>query len=406
MLPYQKTLKTLGLAGGVALMASLAESAAWAQASDLVCTECVQAGDLAANAVNNSKIANGSINAAKLAANAVTVAKIANNSITSAKLTTAAVTAAKIGPNAVNSFKIANAAVTAPKIAPGAVNATKIANSAVSFEKLAADVLLEHLLFVSANGSAANNCNDLRDTLAEAGGLATPDQKVVVRLDSGIFDCQTQGITVPSDVTLEGAGPETFGVNGKAVTRIEGEVEGALVTLEQATVLRGLEIENDLPSGPRDAVGVEALGGAVLEDLFVSASSNDGDAFGITFFGSCGFGCLPRSATDVLATASSINGNLAYAIHVDGATSAELEGVETFAGSLTPVAMGVRVTGGASVKVTHSELRGGDMDAFVEAGSNLTVLYSQLDTASLDVKCTYVTDLSSNPAAGGAAACP
>ena len=406
MFTPKRPLKALTLAGSTALLAVLAAGGAWAQANDLVCNECVQAVDLAPNAVNNSKIANGSVNAAKLAANAVTVAKIANNSITTPKLTTASVTRQKIAPNAINSLKIANAAVTAPKIAPGAVNGTKIADKAVSFDKLAADVLLEHLLFVSADGSAANNCDDLRDALAEAGSVSTPDQKVVVRLDSGIFNCQTNGITVPSDVTLEGGGREAFGVSGKGVTRIEGEVEGALVTLEQSTVLRGLEIDNNLPSGPRDAVGVAALGGAVLKDLFVTASSNDGNAFGVTFIGSCGFGCLPRSATDVLATASSINGSVSYAFHVDGATSATLERVETFAGSLTPIAMGVRVTGGANVKVTHSELRGGDMDAFVEAGSNLQILYSQLDTASLDAKCTYVADLSNDPAAGGASACP
>ena len=107
--------RKLPLAGAVLLFSAFVTSQAWSQAGDLVCNECVQAGDLAPNAVNNSKIANSAVNAAKLAANAVTVAKIANNAVSTAKLTTASVTRPKIAPNAINATKIANAAVTAAK---------------------------------------------------------------------------------------------------------------------------------------------------------------------------------------------------------------------------------------------------------------------------------------------------
>ena len=68
MLTFNHTFRNLALAGTTALLTGLAGGAAWAQATDLVCVECVQATDIAPNAVNNSKIGNGAVNAPKLAA--------------------------------------------------------------------------------------------------------------------------------------------------------------------------------------------------------------------------------------------------------------------------------------------------------------------------------------------------
>lgn len=55
-------------------------------ATDVACTGCVGTGDIANNAVNSTKIADGSIKSSDLGTNAVTATKIKNSSITFNKL--------------------------------------------------------------------------------------------------------------------------------------------------------------------------------------------------------------------------------------------------------------------------------------------------------------------------------
>ena len=130
----------------------LGSTAAFGQAaSDVQCTKCVDAGDIAKGAIDKkrlakgavirSKIAKGAVNAARLADGAVTEAKIRDGAVTGAKIRGGAVTAGKIAPLAVTGDKIAPQGVTAPKLAPGAATSDKIADGAVTGLKLEDDAV-------------------------------------------------------------------------------------------------------------------------------------------------------------------------------------------------------------------------------------------------------------------------
>ena len=243
-----KNISRSSLAGGVALVLGLltldAEVAA-AQATDLVCSQCVGTSDiangavtnakLAPNAVSNSKIANGSVTAAKLAANAVSNAKLANAAASTGKLTTAAVTTPKLAPNAVKTTKIANAAVTAAKIAPGAVNQFKIADGVVTLDKLNR----KNLILVEAAGpTAADNCSALMTALA---GITdnSASNRYLVQLGPGTYDCGATRLMMKEFVDLAGSGMMT--------TKIVGQKDDfffGIVALTDNMELRDVSVEN------------------------------------------------------------------------------------------------------------------------------------------------------------------
>ena len=78
-----------------------------AQASNVNCSRCVDAGDIAPEAVTTGKIANRAVTSKKIESGAVTNGKIANR----------AVTTKKINPEAVTTGKIQDGAVTVDKVA-------------------------------------------------------------------------------------------------------------------------------------------------------------------------------------------------------------------------------------------------------------------------------------------------
>ena len=86
---------------------------------------------IAANAINSSKIVDGSIVAGDLASNAVTTAKITDLNVTTAKLAADAVTSAKLADDAVVTANIVDGNVTTAKLAADAVTAAKLADEAV-----------------------------------------------------------------------------------------------------------------------------------------------------------------------------------------------------------------------------------------------------------------------------------
>ena len=289
---------TIGRASGpfalAILLPVLTATQAQAQATDLVCSECVQASDLAPNAVNNAKIGNGAVNAAKLASNAVTVAKIANNSIAAAKLTSAAVTFAKIGPNAVRTSKIPNAAVTAAKIAPGAVNVTKLADGAITAAKLAPDALFQNTLVVNAAGpSDADNCQALLDTLA---GITdnSASNSYLIQLSPGTYDCGTARIQMKDFVSLAGAGPAATEITGSYsdTDLATGQIEAA-----SNSELRGLALNMDFACSA-DNFLIGLAGNSVSDfraaDLEISIETS--------FAGCITFGASLISSSAVLTT--------------------------------------------------------------------------------------------------------
>ena len=233
----------IGLSG-----AALQEASA--QATNLVCTRCVQTSDIATgavtnsrlgtNAVTNARIANGAVTAAKMPAGSVNNAKVANNAVNTSKLTTAAVTEAKLANNAVNGAKIANASVITAKLADGAVNSVKLADGAVSAAKLgdgavaAAKLGLINTTYIEDSGDAVANCTALLDALS---GLTGPAALV---LGPGTFDCGANRVVLTNGISLIGA--------GRGLTKIVGAVggdEGVVQLMESETEVRNLAVTND-----------------------------------------------------------------------------------------------------------------------------------------------------------------
>ncbi|MEC8307277.1 MAG: hypothetical protein VXZ72_05485 [Chlamydiota bacterium] len=115
---------------------------------------------IATNAINSSKIVDGSIVAGDLASNSVTTAKITDLNVTTAKLAADAVTAAKLADDAVvtdnivagnvTTAKLADDAVTAAKLADDAVVTANITNGNVTTAKLADDAVTAAKLAASA----------------------------------------------------------------------------------------------------------------------------------------------------------------------------------------------------------------------------------------------------------------
>ena len=255
----------------------LTSTPVWAQATDVVCDECVGSSDLAPNAVSNSKIGNGAVNAAKLGANAVTVAKIANNSITTSKLTTAAVTAAKLGPNSVNAAKIANAAVTSAKLAPDAVNQLKIAPGAVVGDKIAdgavsaAKLGIANTVFVEDSGDNVLNCTNLMDALAAA---TAPDAVV---LGPAVFGCGTNLVSVPAGVSLIGT--------SRSATTISGIRSGEQVELMPGSILRSLRVLNNAPAIDSPTAVLANGPGTIIDDVTARAPNGTKFSYGVSTVG-------------------------------------------------------------------------------------------------------------------------
>ena len=404
--------KPLLMAGGIAVIALLASEKAQAQASDLDCTACVQPSDLAPNAVNNSKIADGAVTAAKLAANAVTVAKIANGAVTTPKLATASVTAPKIGPNAVQTDKIANAAVTAPKIAPGAVTGEKLADKAVNYEKLGRDVLPEHTLVVSADGSPATNCARLRDAMTEAFALTGGTERIVVFADAGTFDCGEIGFFVPALVTLRGAGQqETFIVGEHPLGSSPGI---ALVNLSPDAVLEHVNVKNVGQDGESVIVAVAGVGGFrppwAIRHATITAEHTTHNAIAILMnVIDCSSVCPPIQILDVTAAASTFTGQNSIGLSVtrqSGTVGVEVRNskITSLGGDVDDVAIDFSndvdaeiyssVVAGSTYSIRHEGLTGSAL-----------VAYSRVNGEVRHADCAFLTDFNAVPYAS-ASTCP
>ena len=138
----------------------------------------IQEGQIANEAISQTKIADNAVNTAKLALQAVTSDILAANSITEAKIADNAISKAKIAQNAVDTAQIALEAITESLISAGAITAEKIANQAVELTKFAAgirpvqivsslpdlpnsDYPVNSLIINSADGKLYRNINEV-----------------------------------------------------------------------------------------------------------------------------------------------------------------------------------------------------------------------------------------------------
>ena len=381
----------------------------WAQATDLVCSQCVDTGDiadgavtgvkLAPNAVNNSKILNGAVNAAKLSANAVTVAKIANNAVSTPKLSTASVTRPKIAPNAINASKIANAAVTAAKIAPDAVNRFKIADGAVTAAKLG----IAHMTFIDDSGNDVANCDALRDALT---GLSGP---AAVVLAAGTYACGSDPVILNAEVSLIGAARNLVTITGN----IAG-TEGLVRLQGPDTLLTGVTVVNDpVGAGISNAVivgaGSVATPGWRIADVTAIALNADAGGMAISVTSS---DCDEGEITDVFASSEGDDGDHIGVNYSCGGGTHSAENLRAEAASGSGIDFAVLGLGASTITVRNSRLTG-TLSAVNATGSSTVIAAStQLDGLVLNnVLCVGDYDgaglpLTNGPNSGGGCVTP
>jgi hypothetical protein len=99
--------------------------------------QAVTSDKIANNAIDSSKIKQGSIRTDALVNNAVDSSKLANQSVTSNKLANESVTSQHLAPSVVTAVKIANNSVSSHHINPSAIASEHIRDQAVTAEKLA-----------------------------------------------------------------------------------------------------------------------------------------------------------------------------------------------------------------------------------------------------------------------------
>jgi len=143
--------------------------------------------------LQTAQIAVGAITESLIAANAVTETKIEDGSISTPKLVASAVTAGTIAAGAVTATKIATNAVTSDKIIADAITANKIATNAVTTDALAANSVTSDQLTASsvitgkiAAGAVSADKIAVTNLAAITGNLGTVTAGSINTVASGI----------------------------------------------------------------------------------------------------------------------------------------------------------------------------------------------------------------------------
>lgn len=113
----------------------------------------VSSGHLAADCIDNSKIADSAVQDENIANKAVSTAKLNDSAVTNAKLGADCVDGNKIADNAVNTEHITNASVTSDKMSSGAVATATLQDNCVTSGKIAAGAVGASDIANSAVGS-------------------------------------------------------------------------------------------------------------------------------------------------------------------------------------------------------------------------------------------------------------
>lgn len=146
-------------------------------------------------------------------------------------------------------------------------------------------IRVNRILQVSAVGTAAENCQALRDTLGSITDSSAA-KRYLVRLEPGSFDCGNTTVEVPQGVTIEGSGPE--------LTTVEGGVDAALigvVHMADNTALRSLRVNNFNSNPTFGAIAVSAwkiggsLSGVRLDRVELEANLLNGADAGTAILG-------------------------------------------------------------------------------------------------------------------------
>lgn len=127
-------------------------------ATDVACTGCVGATDLATSAVTGTKIQNG----------AVTATKLQNNAVTSSKISDGTIAAADVADSAITSAKISNGTITSDDILDSTITAAKINNAGLSADQLDG---IDSSEFVRTSGGTIGGLTVSGDNITSSGDI-------------------------------------------------------------------------------------------------------------------------------------------------------------------------------------------------------------------------------------------
>lgn len=136
---------------------------------------------------------------------------------------------------------------------------------------------VNRVLQVGAVGTAMENCQALRDTLASITDSSSSN-RYLVRLEPGSYECgNLTAVVVPVGVTLEGSGRELTTIAGGI-----DQVETGVVHMSDDTTLRSLRVNNFNTNPIFNAIAVSAwkfgggLNGVLLDRVTLEANLGGG----------------------------------------------------------------------------------------------------------------------------------
>lgn len=351
----------------------------------------ISAAKIAPSAVSGDKIAPLAVTGPKLAPGAATGDKIADGAITGAKLAGGAVGAAAFAPSAVTPDAIADGSVDTNDLADDSVGTDQIAGAAVTTDALAgsisgakfspgavtADKLVPELgglkftrtIVVGPTGTPAQNCTALIDAL---NGItdSRADNRYVIKLEPGIYDCGTTVVFMKFFVDIEGS--------GQNATVIQGNPDREVVRV--IAELRNLRVEHSGGGSSATAINVNQGIGEPGKLTNVTAVAQGG---AIQTRAVDTRGEVVLTNVQAIATGSDPTSGIAVGVFVDGSglsPTVQLSNVEASATG-AGLNVGLRADIGNTVIVRNSVFSA--VTAFSADGGTANLLASQIDGAQV-----------------------
>jgi hypothetical protein len=243
------------------------------------------------------------------------------------------------------------------KGAPGAPGAQGAAGTPGDQGPAGPSAVPARAVVVGAGGTPAENGTALRNALSSL-PAATQDEPRGVVLGPGRYDLEGTGVTVPSDVTLAGAG-----AGATIIDSSPANVQLTMLTLGERTTVRDLTVRT--ASAPLGSVGIDETGGnnGTIKSVNVSAGTGvikrgglvrdaaiDGAAVGMN--------ALAVGTGRVLVVDSSRVSTLnnGATTGFTASTSFTISDSQIFAASLSSISTGVRLTGSSGIGNVRASL--------------------------------------------------
>jgi len=230
--------------------------------------------DIRNGAITSSKIADGSIGNSKISSSAITNEKLDDGSVTSGKIYDNAVTTTKIAPLSITSGKISDGAITNSKIVDGTITGGKIQNYTIKTENLSPDI----------RSPRATNADSVAGITASFSQL--PNTLFPLNSNGGLTLSSSPSPSANRELSIRRAALATSGgnalfdlISGLTVCAIDALPLGSLGHCAYDV---GFRVGTDLAGGPPiggyfggKTYGVEAISDAGTA-LYAHSTSGDG----------------------------------------------------------------------------------------------------------------------------------